>query len=326
MEDSYDLRKAIMNITRTTRVVAALSISALALTACGGSDDPLSTGGGESNSDPNSIIMGSANFTESETIANVYAEALKINGFDVETSLNIGSREAYIPAVKDGSIDVIPDYTGNLLQYLDPDATATSTEDVEAALPDALGSELVVADPAPAENKDSIVVTRETAERWNLTTIGDLASHSAEISLGAPAEFQERAYGLPGLKKNYDVEIDPGKFVPIADGGGPATVQALTSGAVTAADIFSTSPAIAENDLVVLEDPKFNFAAQNVIPVINAGKTSERLTNVLNAVSAKLTTEELLALNEAVSGDAKTEPVAAAQQWIKAQGLDTPIS
>ncbi|MGA9870334.1 MAG: ABC transporter substrate-binding protein [Rhodococcus sp. (in: high G+C Gram-positive bacteria)] len=317
-----------MNITRTTRVVAALSISALALAACGGNDsDPLSSGGGDSsNGDTNSIVVGSANFTESEIIANIYAEVLQVNGFDVDTSLNIGSREAYIPAVKDGSIDLIPDYTGNLLQYLDPETTATSAEDVEAALPDALGSELVIAAPAPAEDKDSIVVTRETADRWNLTSIGDLAPYSAEISLGAPPEFQERAYGLPGLKENYGVDIDPGKFVPLSDGGGPATVRALTSGEVTAADIFSTSASIAENDLVVLEDPKFNFAAQNVVPVINAGKTSDKLTTVLDAISAKLTTEELLALNQSVSGEAKTEPAAAAQQWVTEQGLDTPVS
>lgn len=315
-----------MNTTRTTRVLAALSVSALALTACGGDSDPLSAGGGESNSDPNSIVVGSANFTESEIIANIYAEVLRVNGFDVDTTLNIGSREAYIPAVRDGSIDVIPDYTGNLLQYLDPEATATSSDDVNAALPDALGSELVIAEPAPAEDKDSIVVTRETADRWNLETIGDLAPYSGEITLGAPPEFQERAYGLPGLAENYGVNIAPGNFVPLSDGGGPATVRALTSGEVTAADIFSTSAAIAENDLVVLDDPEFNFAAQNVVPVINAGKTSDELTTVLDAISQKLTTEELLELNQSVSGEAKTEPAAAAEQWVAEQGLDTPVS
>ncbi|WP_170945270.1 MULTISPECIES: ABC transporter substrate-binding protein [Rhodococcus] len=317
----------LVKITRTARAVAALSVAALALTACGGEDsDPLSSGGGDTNTDPNSIVVGSANFTESEIIANIYAEVLKVNGFDVSTTLNIGSREAYIPALKDGSIDVIPDYTGNLLQYLDPEATATSADDVEAALPDALGSDLVVADPASAEDKDSIVVTRETADRWNLTSIADLAPYSGEIKLGAPPEFAERTYGLPGLSENYGVNIDPANFVPLSDGGGPATVRALTSGEVTAADIFSTSASIAENNLVVLEDPEFNFAAQNVIPVINAGKTSDKLTSVLNAISDKLTTEELLALNQSVSGESKTEPAAAAQQWVTAQGLDTPVS
>ncbi|MDI9915716.1 ABC transporter substrate-binding protein [Rhodococcus sp. IEGM 1379] len=298
-------------------VAAATVLSLAALTACGSSD---------SNPDPNTIVVGSANFTESETIANIYAEALRVNGFDVSTSFNIGSREAYIPALKDGSITLIPDYTGNLLQYLDPAATATSSEDVLAALPAALGSELVITTPASAQDKDAVVVTKETADKWNLKTIADLAPHSAEVKFGAPAEFQERPVGLPGLKANYGLDISASNFVPIADGGGPTTVKALASGDVTAANIFTTSASIPANNFVVLEDPKNNFPAQNVVPVLRASASSDKLAAVLDAVSAKLTTEELLALNVSVSGDSKTEPAAAAKAWIAAQGLDKPVA
>lgn len=315
-----------MNVTRTTRVLAALSLSALALTACGGNSDPLSSGGGESSSDPNTVIVGSANFPESETVANIYAEALRANGFDVSTKLNIGSREAYIPAVKDGSIDLIPDYSGNLLQYLDESATATSSADVLAALPAALGSDLSVTAQAPGEDKDAVVVTRATATERNLKTIGDLAPFSADVTFGGTPEFQERVGGLPGLSSKYGLNIAPSNYVPISDGGGPATVEALVSGQVTAADIFTTSPAIAANDLVVLDDPENNFAAQNIIPVLNSAKQSDKLTKVLDAVSAQITTEELIALNTSVSGDTKTEPAAAAKAWVADKGLDKPVS
>ncbi|KJF21629.1 glycine/betaine ABC transporter substrate-binding protein [Rhodococcus sp. ACPA4] len=301
-------------------VAAATVLSLAALTACGSSDNS------DSSSDPNTVVVGSANFTESEIIANIYAEALRVNGFDVSTSFNIGSREAYIPALKDGSITLIPDYTGNLLQYLDPAATATSSADVLAALPAALGSELAITTPASAEDKDAVVVTKETADKWNLKTIADLAPHSAEVKFGAPAEFQERPVGLPGLKANYGLDISASNFVPIADGGGPATVKALASGDITAANIFTTSASIPANNFVVLEDPKNNFPAQNVVPVLRASASSDKLAAVLDAVSAKLTTEELLDLNVAVSGDAKTEPAAAAKAWISAQGLDKPVS
>ncbi|WP_092807258.1 ABC transporter substrate-binding protein [Rhodococcus globerulus] len=301
-------------------VAAATVLSLAALTACGSSDNS------DSSSDPNTVVVGSANFTESEIIANIYAEALRVNGFDVSTSFNIGSREAYIPALKDGSITLIPDYTGNLLQYLDPAATATSSEDVLAALPAALGSELAITTPASAEDKDAVVVTKETADKWNLKTIADLAPHSAEVKFGAPAEFQERPVGLPGLKANYGLDISASNFVPIADGGGPATVKSLASGDITAANIFTTSASIPANNFVVLEDPKNNFPAQNVVPVLRASASSDKLAAVLDAVSAKLTTEELLDLNVAVSGDAKTEPAAAAKAWISAQGLDKPVS
>ncbi|WP_174817278.1 ABC transporter substrate-binding protein [Nocardia brasiliensis] len=290
------------------------------LSACGNSD-PLASKG---DCDGDGLIVGSANFPESETVAEIYAEVLRVNGFQVDTKLNIGSREAYVPAVRQCAISVIPEYNGNLLQYLDKNATATAAAEVNSALTAALGSELAIGTPAPGEDSDAVVVTKATAERWNLRTIADLAAHSAEVKFGAPAEFQERAGGLPGLKKNYNLDIAANNFVPIADGGGPATVRALLEGQVTAADIFTTSPAITQNDLVVLADPKHNFPAQNVVPLFNAAKKTDKALAALNAVSAKLTTAELIELNEAVSGAAKTEPKAAAVAWVAAQGLNTP--
>ncbi|MEU7769289.1 ABC transporter substrate-binding protein [Nocardia sp. NPDC049190] len=291
------------------------------LSGCGNSDPLGATGSCAGDG----LIVGSANFPESETVANVYAEVLRVNGFAVDTKLNIGSREAYIPALRQCAISVLPEYTGNLLQYLDKGATATSASDVDSALAKALGSDLAIGAPAPGEDSDAVVVTRATAERWNLHTIADLAAHSAEVKFGAPAEFQERAGGLPGLKKNYGLDIAANNFVPIADGGGPATVRALVDGQVTAANIFTTSPAIAQNDLVVLADPKHNFAAQNIVPLFNAAKKSDKALAALAAASAKLTTAELTKLNEAVSGTGKTEPRAAAVAWVAAQGLNTPI-
>lgn len=315
-------RFALRLTLRTARVLvaAAALAAAMILSACGNSD-PLAAKG---NCDGDGLTVGSANFPESETVANIYAEVLRINGFKVDTKFNIGSREAYIPALRQCAISVIPDYNGNLLQYLDKNATATSSADVDTALAKAVGSDLAIGTPAPGQDSDAVVVTKATAERWNLHSIADLAAHSAEVKFGAPAEFQERAGGLPGLKKNYNLDIAANNFVPIADGGGPATVRALVDGTVTAADIFTTSPAIVQNNLVVLEDPKHNFPAQNVVPLFTAAKKTDKALAALNAVSAKLTTDELIKLNEAVSGNSKTEPKAAAQQWVTAQGLNTP--
>ncbi len=314
-----------MSISIRRWVITAVAATALTATAACGNSDPLSSGGA-TNSDPNKIVVGSANFPESETVANIYAEVLRANGFDVETKLNIGSREAYVPAVREGSIDVIPDYTGNLLLYLDKNATATASADIESALQRALGDKLAIAKPAPAEDKDAVVVTKATADRWNLKTIADLAPHSAEVSFGAPAEFAERPVGLPGLKRNYNLDVSPANFKPIADGGGPATVQALASGSVTAANIFTTSPSIKQNNFVILEDPKNNFPAQHVVPLLNAAKKSDKLVKALEAASAKLTTAELVALNEQVSGDTKTKASDAAAKWVAAQGLNKPVS
>lgn len=303
-------------------LAAVFSLATAVLVACG-SSNPL--GGGEISGDLKSIVVGSADFPESKIVAEIYAQALEANGFTVGRQFGIGSRETYIPAVQDHSIDLIPEYTGNLLQYFDPETTVTTPDGVLLALFRALPGDLSILNPSPAEDKDTVAVTSQTAQRWNLTTIGDLAEHSAEVKFGAPSEFLNRAEGLPGLKENYGLDIPESNFIAISDGGGPATVRALTDGTVTAANIFSTSPAIAQNDLVVLEDPKNNFLAANVVPLVSSQKKSDELKAVLDAVSAALTTEDLIAMNTETSGNAGINPDEAAAKWVQDNGFDQPL-
>ncbi|MBB2770377.1 MULTISPECIES: ABC transporter substrate-binding protein [Mycolicibacterium] len=308
---------------RRTRWAALLVSVTLALTACG-SSNPL--GGGEISGDLKTVTVGSADFTESKIIAEIYAQALEANGFDITRQFGIGSRETYIPAVQDHSIDLIPEYTGNLLQYFDEETDVTTPDAVILGLLRALPGDLSILYPSPAEDKDTVAVSAETAQRWNLKTIGDLAAHSPEVKFGGPSEFLNRTEGLPGLKEKYGLDIAPSNFVAISDGGGPATVRALTDGTVTAANIFSTSPAIEQNNLVVLEDPKNNFLAANVVPLVSSQKKSDELKSVLDAVSAKLTTEGLIELNAAVEGNRGVDPDEAAQKWVADNGFDKPLT
>jgi osmoprotectant transport system substrate-binding protein len=311
-----------MSSTRRSSLVILATVLALITAACG-SSNPL--GGGSVSGDLKSVVVGSADFPESKIIGEIYAQALEANGFTVGRQFGIGSRETYIPAVRDHSIDLIPEYTGNLLQYFDPKTKATSPDAVELALLRALPGDLSILTPSPAEDKDTVAVSQPTAQKWNLKTIADLAAHSPEVKFGAPSEFLNRTEGLPGLKKNYGLDISPNNFVAISDGGGPATVRALVDGTVTAADIFSTSPAIPQNNLVVLEDPKNNFLAANVVPLVSSQKKSDQLKTVLDAVSAKLTTQALIELNSAVSGNAGVNADDAARKWVQDNGFDKPI-
>lgn len=308
----------------TTRRLSLSLIAAFSLiaTACG-SSNPL--GGGEISGDLKTITVGSADFTESKIIGEIYAQALEANDFNISRQFGIGSRETYIPAVQDHSIDLVPEYTGNLLQYFDKETTVTTPETVTLELLRVLPGDLSILFPSPAEDQDTVAVTAETAQRWNLKTIGDLAAHSAEVKFGGPSEFLNRTEGLPGLKANYGLDIAPANFVAISDGGGPATVRALTDGTVTAANIFSTSPAIEQNNLVVLEDPRNNFLAANVVPLVASQKMSNDLKTVLDAVSAKLTTEGLIELNGSVEGNQGVDPDEAARKWIQDNGFDQPL-
>lgn len=297
---------------------------AVALSACGGSSDPLSnapaTTGAESG-EATSLVVGSADFPESQIVAELYAGALNAAGVTATTKPNIGSREVYFKAVQDGSVDVVPDYTGNLLLHVDKEATEESAEDIAKALPDKLPDGLAVLEASKAENKDAMVVTKATAEKYQLKSIEDLAKVCSEIVVGAPATFAERAYGLPGLKENYNCE--PRKLEPFSDGGGPVTLKALLEDQVQVADIYTTTPSIADNDLVVLEDPKNNFIAQQVVPLYNEANMTDKAKEALNSVSRALTTDDLINLNRAVSGSQKQGAKEAAEAWLKEKGIGT---
>ncbi|MDQ3158397.1 MAG: ABC transporter substrate-binding protein [Actinomycetota bacterium] len=300
-----------MKITRITAAVAVTSLG-LFLTACGG--DP--TEGEKSASD--TITVGSAQFPENEILAEIYAQALEAEGVTVKKKLNIGQREVYIKALKNGEIDLLPEYTGNLLSYLDPKATAASPEEIDAALDDALPEGFETLEAAKAEDKDSLNVTSDFASKNNLKTIADLKGVDG-LRLGANAEFEERPYGIPGLEKVYGIKGI--KFTATGDSGGPLTLKALLDGDVDVADIYSTTPSIAENNLVTLEDPENLIAAQNVVPLINDKKSSDKVEGILNKVSAALTTEDLLDLNGKNQGKDKTAPATLAKEWLTDKGL-----
>ena len=295
---------------------------AMALSACSGPSDPLSGApatSGTASGGATSLVIGSADFPESQIIAELYAGALTAARVTATTKPNIGSREVYFTAVQDGSVDVIPDYTGNLLLHVDKEAKEVSADDIAKALPDKLPDGLAVLEPAKAENKDAMVVTKATAEKYQLKSIEDLAKVCSEIVVGAPATFAERTYGLPGLKSNYNCE--PKKLEPFSDGGGPVTLKALLEDQVQVADIYTTTPSITDNDLVVLEDPKNNFIAQQVIPLYNEAKMTDKAKEALNSVSRILTTEDLINLNRAVSGSQKQGAKEAADAWLKDKGI-----
>jgi osmoprotectant transport system substrate-binding protein len=196
---------------------------------------------------------------------------------------------------------------------------------VELELYKRLPGDLSILTPSPASDTDTVTVTSGTATSWNLKTIADLAGHSADVKFAAPSNFQARPSGLPGLKRKYGLNISPGNFIAIEDGGGAVTVRALLQGRVDAANIFSTSPAIPQNQLVVLEDPEHNFLAGNIVPLVNSQKKSDHLKDVLDAVSAKLSSSVVAALNATVEGNSGIDPGQAARNWVRYNRFDHPF-
>jgi osmoprotectant transport system substrate-binding protein len=291
-------------------------VTGLALTGCGGSAssaNPLSSGGSKG-----SVVVGSANFPEDELLAEIYIQALQAKGVKVTPKLNIGAREAYYPQIQKGAITIIPEYNGALLTTsVDPKAVAATTSQVDAALAAKLPSTLEVLNPSSAQDKDSVTVTQATAAKYHLTSIADLKAVAGKLVIGGPPEFKTRQDGLVGLKSNYGLTFK--SFAPL-DESGPVTLTALTSGKVQAADVFTTTPQILTDHLVALADPKFNFAAQNVLPLVYKKGVNPAIVATLNAISAKLTTASLLAMDkQVILNHANYSTVAAS--WLKSAGL-----
>ena len=303
---------------RITSAVALIAASLLGLTACGSSDDPLAssapTGSASASATGGPIVVGGANFSESTLLAEIYAGALKAKGIDATTKPNIGSREIYLRALEDNSVQVFPEYTGALAFNYDKAYTGTDPDEVYAHVQEVLPKTLVVLDKSAAEDNDSMVVTKKTATEKNLKTIDDLKAVAGDFTLTAPPEFKERPQGIPGLEKNYGITFK--SFRPLT---GQGIVQALKNGQADVANIYSTDPAIAANDFVALEDTKKNFGSQNIVPLVRADR-AEEVKAALNAVSAKLTTAAISDMLKQTDID-KKDPKAVAAEFLSTNGL-----
>lgn len=310
----------------TRRHLAVALALMLGLAACGNSD-PLATpssgtsGGGSGTSageTPSSrtIVIGSQDYYSNEIIAEIYAQALEAKGYTVDRQFRIGQREAYVPELQAGRIDLFPEYTGPLLEYWKPDTTARKPDQVYDALQKATPQGLRILDQSPATDENSYTVTEAFAANWGLKTIGDLKKVTQKLTLGANSEGQTRPYGPKGLKEMYDVTVD---FTPIEDGGGPLTVKALKDGSIQLAIIYTADPSIKENELVSLEDPEGLFLSSHVVPVVSSA-VDEAAAELINGISAAMSAQDLIDLN---ARSVKEELPAAtiAKDWLVSKGL-----
>lgn len=300
-----------MRIFRKRAIGAMLLAVALLAAAC-------SSGGGSK--DGTTIVIGSASFGESELIAEMYAQVLEADGYQVERKFNLGSREIYATALESGEIHLVPEYTGSALTYLggeasnDVEATAAALRSTWAER----GISVLVA--SAAQDKNGFVVTRAFADSNGLATVSDLTSLNGSLALGGPPECPDRPFCLLGLQDTYGLVF--AEFRPL-DAGGPLTVTALKEGQIDVGLLFTTDGVIAAEDFVLLEDDEGLQPAENIVPALATAMVDEYggdLTDVLDRFSAELTTEALTELNRLV-GYVGEDPVEVATQWLESVGL-----
>lgn len=313
--------------SRTKRLaLLAMVAFSLAMVAggCAG-EDALEGGGGDSGDGGgggDAVVVGSANFSEQLILGNMYAELLEDRGVTVERRLNIGSRNTLFPALESGEITLVPEYTGALLVFLaegeegemEVDTPEEVTERLRGELPDSL----VALEPAEAQNRGSLAVLPETAEEYDLETYSDLAEVADQLVVGGPPEFPTRYSGMVGLQEVYGIE-EFAEFRAL-DAGGPLTSEALSSGQIDVARVFTTQGVIKDQGWIVLEDDKNMELAQNIVPIMREEALTDEIRTALNELSSGLTTENLIALNERVEVD-RENPEDVALDYLQENGL-----
>lgn len=304
---------SILRRGRTATATAVVAAGALALSSCG------VLGGGD-DAEEGTVRIGSANFPESQLVGEIYAQALEAKNVTVKRNFNAGEREVTAPSL-DGesgqtSLDLMPEYTGNLMLYYDPKSEETDPEGIYDHLKEVVPDGVEVLDKSEAIDQDVLVVTQETADKYDLKSIEDLEGVSDELIVGAGPEFKNRLAGLQGLEDVYGLEFKQFKTL---DAGGSQSLNALLDDDIQISQFFSTQSIIPDNNLVPLEDPKNISIAQNILPIIRSDVNTTEITDALNAVSAKLTTENVTQMVKEVSGSSDYKGVA--KKFLQDNGL-----
>ena len=302
---------------RAGRCIALILAVPLVLSACVGSDRLAGDALGD-----DAITVGSFNFPESVLLAEIYAQAMEGAGYRVRREIALGPRELVMPALVGGLVEFVPEYAGSGLQFLAGSGAASS--DLEAnhrIFADRLAQLHVTALAAsPAADQNGFAVTSETADRYGLRTLSDLAAVSHQLVFGGPLECTTRPFCLPGLERRYGIVF--GNVLSNLDVGGPRTVAALAEGTIDVGLLFTSDGAIELNDFVLLRDDLGLQPAENITPVIRSdalARFGPGLARRVNAVSALLSTDELRSLNAEVARGA--DPDGIASDWLASKGL-----
>lgn len=329
---------------RSRQLLVPFLILALLLAACGtGStsatstpSNPPSTGAPTSANLPNTgstpnatgngslgtIIVGSKNFTEEYIVANMYADLLENAGFHVVRKLDLGGTPIAQEAIVKGEIDLYPEYTSTALLTVLKKQPITDTQKLFETVKSDYQKQfnLTWLQPAPFNDTQALAMTQAGSQKYGITNFSELSKKAPQLVLGGPAEFQQRADGLPLLQQKYGgFQFKEYKQL----GTGSLRYQALLNGQIDVAVAFSTDGQIQGYNLVLLKDDKHVYPTYQIAPVVRMDtmKKYPQIAGILNTLEPKLTNQVMSSLNWEVEGPAQKKPADVARTFLQQQGL-----
>ena len=314
--------------TRTLLATALTAVVALVVAGCGGSSGGNSGSGGSSGSgDKGSLTIGSAGFTESEIMANMYADLLAKAGYKTKVT-NVASTEIFESSLERGQIDVVPEYVATYADFLNTaingtDAPSVASPDLQKSLdalkPLAAKKGLSVLQPTQAVDQNAFAVSKDFADQHHLTTLSDLGQAKIPVTIAAGAECATRPFCQPGLERTYGIKVDG------IDKLGVDTIEsknAVKKGKDEMALVLTTDATVDDFGLVVLQDDKHLQNADNLVPVVNTKTLNQHkdIADVLNKLAGVLTTDDLAQMNKKVDIE-RQKPADVAAAYLKDKDL-----
>ncbi|MEU2725438.1 ABC transporter substrate-binding protein [Streptomyces smyrnaeus] len=313
--------------TVTRRALAAggaVTALALSLAACGGNDlekKDAGSGGGKG-----SLVVGSAGFTESQILSELYAGVLSEAGYKT-TVKKVKNRELYAPELEKGRIDVVPEYAATMAEFLNakkngpkakPVASSDADKTVEALRKLADPRGLKVLEAGDAVDQNAFAVSKDYADKHDLKTLSDLGRSKQRVTIAAGDECETRPFCRPGLEKTYGIDV---KGIDPKGVGTSQSKQAVKDGKDQLVLTTTTDATLDQFDLVLLKDDKKLQNADNIVPVVNAKDAGgKKVAEALGKLTRTLTTKDLTELNRKVDQD-REKPADVAEDYLKSKGL-----
>jgi osmoprotectant transport system substrate-binding protein len=306
--------------------VVALAIALSGCSSSGSKSSSPSASSGSTQASGGTVVIGSADFSESQVLANLYALLAQSAGYKTEIK-TVTTREIYEPALEKGQIDIVPDYAATFTEFLNhkvngADAPTVATSDNDTTLvqlkklAEPLG--LTALEPSDAADQNAFAVTKDYATKNNLKTLSDVAAAKLPIKLAAPAECKSRAFCGGALTDKYGINVTQFDTFDFDSVPGKKAVQ---DGKDDMVEVATDDGTLDQFNLVILDDDKHIQLADNLVPIVGKKYANDAtLAAAINKLAPVLTSKDLGALDAQVDGEKKI-PGDVAKAYLVDKGL-----